>query len=136
MPSATKINFKKHEHLNGMLCVYESGQLVPFDIRRVFTVSAKAGDIRGEHAHKQCAQLLICVSGSIRVGCDDGVIVTQYLLDNMGMGLLVPPGVWATEEYLKDDAVLMVLCNLGYEESDYIRDYNEFKIFTGLRILI
>ena len=132
MTSATAIHFKKYEDTNGMLCVYEGGQQVPFDIRRVFTVSAKAGDIRGDHAHKQCTQLLICVSGKIRVRCDDGSAVTEHLLDNMSEGLLVPPGIWAKEKYVTDDAVLMVLCDRGYEAEDYLRDYNDFKTFIGL----
>lgn len=130
--AATIIHFKKYEDPNGVLCVYEGGQQVPFDIRRVFTVSARAGDTRGDHAHKQCTQLLICVSGKIRVSCDNGSVVAQHLLDNMGAGLLVPPGIWAKEEYMTDGAVLMVLCDRGYEAEDYIRDYTDFKTFTGV----
>lgn len=132
MINATAVHFKKYEDTNGIVCVYEGGQLVPFDIRRVFTVSARGGDIRGDHAHKQCTQLLICVSGKIRVSCDDGSAVTEHLLDNMGAGLLVPPGIWAREEYMTDGAVLMVLCDRGYEAEDYLRDYNDFKTFVGL----
>lgn len=132
MTSATAVHFKKYEDTNGMLCVYEGGQQVPFDIRRVFTVSARAGDTRGDHAHKQCTQLLICVSGKIRVSCDNGSAVTVHILDNMGAGLLVPPGIWAREEYITDGAVLMVLCDRGYEAEDYLRDYNDFKTFVGL----
>jgi dTDP-4-dehydrorhamnose 3,5-epimerase-like enzyme len=91
------------------------------------------GDIRGNHAHKQCLQLLICVSGQIRVSCDDGSFVIHHLLDSMNCGLLVPPGIWAREEYMTDGAVLMVLCDRSYEEGDYIRDYNDFKKFVGHR---
>jgi len=101
----------------------------PFDIRRVFTVSAKAGDIRGDHAHKKCSQLLVCVSGRIRVSWDNGSVVSDQLLENMGSGILIPPGIWAKEEYLEDDSVLMVLCDRGYESEDYIRSYPEFREF-------
>jgi dTDP-4-dehydrorhamnose 3,5-epimerase-like enzyme len=132
MTSATAVHFKKYEDTNGVLCVYEGGQQVSFDIRRVFTVSARAGDIRGDHAHKQCTQLMVCVSGKIRVSCDDGSEATWHVLDNMGAGLLVPPGIWAREEYMTDGAVLMVLCDRGYEAEDYIRDYNDYKTFIGL----
>jgi len=124
-----KIQFKKHEDSNGVLCVYESGQLVPFNICRVFTVSAKEGEVRGNHAHKECTQLLVCVSGKISVFCDDGQVENEYLLDNMDVGLLVPPGIWAKEKYLVDNAVLMVLCDRGFEPEDYIREYNEFKLY-------
>ena len=129
MAPASLINFPTHEDRNGTLSVYECGKQVPFDIRRVFTVSARKDDVRGAHAHKKCTQLLVCVSGQVRVICDDGSVLTQYLLDNMSMGLLVPPGIWASEEYLDNAAVLMVLCDRGYEADDYIRDYNDFKSF-------
>jgi dTDP-4-dehydrorhamnose 3,5-epimerase-like enzyme len=117
--------------MNGILCVYESGKQVPFDIRRVFTVSAMAGDVRGNHAHRQCSQLLICTVGEIRVACDNGVEVSHHLLNGVDCGLLVPPGIWAREDYMTDGAVLMVLCDRIYEEDDYIRDYDEFKSVAG-----
>lgn len=133
MANATPIHFQMHEDINGVLCVYECGRDVPFDIRRVFTVSAGSGDVRGDHAHKKCTQLLVCVSGQIRVTCDDGSRVTQCLLDNMSIGLLVPAGIWAKEEFMEDDSVLMVLCDRDYEADDYIRDYNDYKTFLGLK---
>lgn len=131
MALAIPVHFKKHVESNGVICVLECGQQVPFDIRRVFTVSARAGDIRGDHAHKKCTQLLVCVYGQIHVTCDDGSAITEYRLDNMSEGLLVPPGIWAIEKYMVDDAVLMVLCDRGYEAEDYIRDYTDFKMFLG-----
>lgn len=131
MTNVTAVHFPRYLDPNGDLCVYEAGQQVPFDIRRIFTVSALAGDIRGDHAHKQCSQLLVCVSGQIRVVCDDGSVVTHHQLDSMNYGLLVPPGIWSREEYITDGAVLMVLCDRDYEEEDYIRDYNDFKTFVG-----
>lgn len=131
MTDVTAVQFARYADSNGVLYVYESGGGVPFNIRRVFTVSADAGDIRGDHAHKLCTQLLICVSGSIEVTSDDGSNVVQHLLDNPGDGLLVPPGVWLREEYLTAGAVLMVFCDRNYEPSEYIRDYNEFRHFFG-----
>ena len=124
------VSFKKFPAANGLLCVCESGRSVPFDIRRVFLVSAGSGDIRGDHAHKTCTQLLVCVSGKIRVSCDDGTVVTHHLLEDICTGLLVPPGIWATEAYLTD-AVLMAMCSQDYDADDYIRDYTEFKAFIG-----
>lgn len=132
MIEATAIKFPRYIDPNGDLCVYECGRQVPFDIRRVFTVSAVSGDMRGDHAHKQCTQLLVCVSGKIRVHCDNGAVVTKYQLDSMNIGLLIPPGIWAREEYVTDGAVLMVLCNQNYNEADYIRDYKDFKTFVTL----
>jgi dTDP-4-dehydrorhamnose 3,5-epimerase-like enzyme len=127
MKALRTIHFPTFEDSNGVLGIYEGMAHVPFDIKRVFTVSANENDIRGEHAHKKCTQLLICVSGEIRVDCDDGIQVSQYLLSGLSKGLLIPPCTWAKEEYLTDNAVLMVLCDRGYEADDYIRDFEEFK---------
>ena len=133
MTVATLISFPRHEDTNGDLCVYEGGQYVPFEIQRVFTVSAKAGDIRGDHAHRKCTQLLVCICGKVRVTCDDGSVTEEYILDSRGVGLLVPHGIWAKEEYLLCDGVLMVLCDQVYEAADYIRDYKDFKSFVEAR---
>jgi dTDP-4-dehydrorhamnose 3,5-epimerase-like enzyme len=132
MNVATAIKFPRYIDPNGDLCVYECGRQVPFGVQRVFTVSAVSGDMRGDHAHKQCTQLLVCVSGCIKVYCDNGAVETCHRLDSMHVGLLIPPGIWAREEYLTDGAVLMVLCNQNYDENDYIRDYEVFKTYFAL----
>lgn len=131
MAKALRVDFPEYKDSNGVLAVYQSGKEVPFAIQRVFTVTAKNGDTRGDHAHKQCSQLLVCVSGRIRVTCDNGLEKTQFLLDGLSDGLLVPPRIWAKEEYLNDDAVLMVLCDRDYEDDDYIRVYSDFIKLLG-----
>ncbi len=133
MPSARLINFPTYNDSNGTLAVQECGKHVPFEIQRVFTISANTGDIRGNHAHKQCTQLLVCIVGKICVTCDDGSLVTEHILDTMGIGLLIPPGVWAKQEYLVDGSVLMVLCDSKYVENDYLRDYKEFQLLIGAK---
>ncbi len=127
MSSATLLSFPNCADINGTLAAYESGKQVPFDIRRVFTVRAGAGDVRGEHAHRECAQLLICVSGQVRVSCDNGSGISTFLLEGIDVGLLIPPGIWAKQEYLSSNSVLMVLCDRGYDADDYLRDYEDFR---------
>lgn len=131
MSNVRLVQFQKHKDPNGVLCVYEHGRPIPFEIQRVFTILAATADVRGDHAHKKCTQLLVCLSGKIRVTCDDGSTVTQYALDSMDTGLLIPPGVWARQEYMMNGAILMVLCDRVYEAEDYLRDYAEFKEFIG-----
>ncbi len=133
MSIASAIHFHKHEKEGGALCVYQGASLVPFDIKRVFTVSGEVGSIRGNHAHRRCTQLLVCVSGQIKVSCDDSAHTVDHVLSDMSQGLLVPPGIWAIQEYLTDAAVLMVLCDRGYEADDYIHDYQEFKNHIDLQ---
>lgn len=125
-------NLQRHEEDNGFLCVFQRGVNVDFDIRRVFAVSASQGDVRGKHAHRQCSQLLMCAAGEILVTCDDGSKRAEYLMNGMHMALLIPPGIWATQEYLTDDALLFVVCDRDYEAEDYIRDYGEYKKFLNV----
>lgn len=135
MTKPIEVTFPRYADKNGVLCVYQCGHDVPFDIRRVFTVTAGKRDIRGDHAHKQCTQLVVCVAGEILVSCDDGAVVTQYHLTDMGTGLLIPPGIWAKEEYVRGESVLMVFCDREYEADDYIRNYDDFKKYIGTREL-
>ena len=62
----------------------------------------------------------------MEVCCNDGSSTSLYVLDKPNFGLLVLPRVWAEQTYLCDDSVLTVLCDKPYDESDYIRDYQDF----------
>lgn len=126
-----KITFKKNENSSGGLSVYQSGELVPFDIKRVFVVSANKGEERGHHAHINCIQLLVAVAGEIEVEVSDVAKQSvSYSLRQFNEGLLIPPGIWASQRYIKEGSVLMVLCDHEYDESDYIRDYEGFSEFN------
>jgi len=110
----------------GALSIFQGGEDVPFSISRVFTVNAGAGEIRGHHAHRECAQFLVAVSGKVRVVVDDGAGRNVITLDNNRVGLLIPPSIWAEQTYLEDETILMVLCSHAYNEGDYVRDYKDF----------
>jgi len=124
------LNFKKRtgqlKEL-GELVFLEGMKDISFEIKRIYyTHSAKAGVVRGRHAHKKLEQLLICVYGVIKVMCDDSEVQEYYTLDDPAKGLYVGPGIWHTMKWLKDDSVLLVLASDYYDESDYVRDYDEF----------
>ena len=110
----------------GVLRVFESED-VPFTIKRVFSVvNAKGDSKRGQHAHKICNQLICCVSGSVKLICDDGNKQIELLLKPDSEAILIPSGIWAEQKYLKDNSVIIVFCDQPYDESDYIRDYQKF----------
>jgi len=111
---------------DGDLVVMELG-VIPFSIARVFSVRAELNAIRGNHAHRQCIQFLTCASGCVEVLCDDGSQAVTYVLESPRQGLLIPAGIWAQQTYKQENSVLTVLCDRGYEEEDYIRDYSEFS---------
>jgi dTDP-4-dehydrorhamnose 3,5-epimerase-like enzyme len=124
-----KRTFPVYRDPNGVLTVFEgpSGAArVPFPIARAFTVFANKGDVRGEHAHYRCTQLLVCLSGAILVTTFDGTNTEEVVLEDSGEGILIPPRTWAAQEYQKDNSVMMVLCDRVYEPEDYIRDRQAF----------
>jgi dTDP-4-dehydrorhamnose 3,5-epimerase-like enzyme len=126
-----RVELPLHGAENGELVVMEGLSHVPFRIARVFTVRAHLDAVRGMHAHRSCTQFLVCASGAIEVICDDGDETRAVVLDRPGLGLLIPPSIWAEEIYRQMDSVLVVLCDRNYEADDYIRDYADFKAYRA-----
>ncbi|EPC1227774.1 TPA: WxcM-like domain-containing protein, partial [Citrobacter freundii] len=58
----------------------------------------------------------------------DGINVENVLLDSPTIGLVIEPMVWHEMYDYSEDCVLMVLADDFYDESDYIRSYEEFKM--------
>jgi mannose-6-phosphate isomerase-like protein (cupin superfamily) len=108
------------------LAVFENGRQVPFAVDRVFLIHADRATKRGNHAHRRCSQALICVSGTCEVTVDDGRTRKKIVLSGPDRGVLVPAGIWAEQSYKTPGTILMVLCDLRYDEGDYIRDYDAF----------
>ena len=100
---------------------------IPFDIKRIFYLyDIPGGESRGAHAHKECHQFLIAASGSFEVLVDDGKTKRLIQLNRPYIGLHIPPGIWASEINFSSGSICLVLASHLYNESDYIRDYNEF----------
>jgi len=124
------LEFPYFKENNGDLVVAEEqSREVPFSIARIFNVRAQKGDVRGEHAHRLCTQILICTNGAIEVSCDDSSATQVYVLDQPNYGLLIKPGIWTKQKYLEDNTVLTALCDRHFEENDYIHNYYDFKVY-------
>ena len=94
-------------------------------VKRIFFNKSYEKEIRGDHAHFNCWQTLVCLEGKIKVTLDDGKNKNTFILENKGQALTIPPKIWGTEEY-EPDAYLMVLCSKVYDKKDYIQDYQIF----------
>lgn len=118
--------------LRGDLSVGEFERQVPFSVKRYFLVfSVPTAETRGEHAHKKCQQFLICVKGSCKVIADDGKNREEFILDQPNKGLYLPSMTWGIQYQYSQDAVLLVFTSDYYDNSDYIRDYDEFIKLTN-----
>ena len=68
------------QDMRGDLCAAEVGGDLPFVVRRGFLVyNVPNAELRGEHAHRRCAQFLMAVKGSVRVVVDDGAVMRLAL---------------------------------------------------------
>ncbi len=111
----------------GNLSVIEGGRHVPFDIKRVFYLyDVPGGETRAGHALKTTEQFIIAASGSFDVVLDDGTERRVYGLNRSWKGIYVPPMMWRELVNFSSAGVCLVLASAYYDESDYIRDYQEF----------
>ena len=132
MESVKLLEFPIFEEDNGELVVFEENiEVIPFSIKRIFNVRSEKDSVRGKHAHRLCSQILICSNGSIQVTCDDSTKKEIYILDKPNYGLLVSPGIWAEQKYIKQNTSMTVICDRLYEAEDYISDYADFRIFAN-----
>jgi len=111
----------------GNLTFIEGEKHVPFEIKRVFFLyDVPTEEGRGAHAHKTLHQFLVCLSGSFDVQLDDGENRTSVHLNRPWRGLHIPPMVWAAEANFDAGSVCLVLASDVFNESDYIRNYEDF----------
>lgn len=111
----------------GGLVVAEALKNIPFEIKRVYWIhSTQKGVERGFHGHKALQQVAVAVSGSCEIVLDNGDMKATVSLDSPSKGVSIGSGVWRVIKNFSSDCVLVVFANSLYDESDYIRDYDEF----------
>jgi len=116
----------------GDITVVEGTATVPFEIARVYYLyDMPAESSRGGHAHKELQQLIICVMGSFDLIVDDGKNRRSITLRRASEGLLVPRMIWRELVNFSSGAICFTLASLPYQESDYIRDYEEFRRYKA-----
>jgi hypothetical protein len=122
------IDLPKITDIRGNLTFIESNKHIPFEIKRVYYLyDVPGGESRGGHAHKNLEQFIIAASGSFDVILDDGFERKRFYLNRSYYGLYVPCMIWRELNNFSSGSVCLVLASDFYCESDYIRDYEEFK---------
>ncbi len=131
IPGVSFVKFTTATDLRGDLMAADFTRQVPFPVKRAFFVTnVPSHHVRGEHGHKECHQLLVCLQGSVMVSADNGKERNQWLLDRPGLGLHIHPMVWAAQYHYSQNAVLAVFASHSYDANDYLRDYEGFIQLT------
>lgn len=121
------LQMPRFNDMRGALSVGDFARDLPFAPQRYFLVfDVPTQETRGEHAHRRCHQLLLCVKGSVRVLADDGTHRAEYTLDSPSTAIHLPPMTWGTQYRYSRDAVLLVFASEPYDADEYIRDYATF----------
>ena len=113
----------------GHLVIAEGKIDVPFEIKRVFYIYGSDADVvRGQHANRKTEFVLINVAGKSKVRLRDGEgNEAIFSLNRPHTGSYIPNMVWKDMYDFSEDSVLLVLASEHYDNSEYIRNYDDFE---------
>jgi dTDP-4-dehydrorhamnose 3,5-epimerase-like enzyme len=115
----------------GNLTFIEANKHVPFEIKRVYYLyDVPGGATRGGHAHKHLQQFIIAAMGSFDVILDDGSERKRFHLNRSYYGLYIPTMIWRELDNFSSGSVCLALVSELYDEDDYIRDYDAFRVIV------
>lgn len=86
---------------------------------------------RGGHSHIAQHETLVALSGSFEVIVNDGENTRHILLNKPDIGLHIPPGFWRELNNFSSGAVCLVFAEKAFDESDYIRDFDDYLKHSG-----
>jgi dTDP-4-dehydrorhamnose 3,5-epimerase-like enzyme len=120
------VYFPVIEDVRGNLAFIQN-DILPFEFKRIYYLfDVPSSAFRGGHSHINQHEILIAISGSFEVVLDDGQQKNKVLLNKPNKGLLIKNNIWRELQNFSSGAVCLVIASDVFEESDYIRDYNEF----------
>lgn len=132
LPESHLIALTRADDIRGSLMAIDFARQLPFVPQRFFTVfRVPSRDVRGQHAHRRCQQLLVCLAGAVTCMVDNGRERYSVVLDRPDVGLHMPAMTWGAQFAYSANAVLGVFASLPYDDTDYIRDYEEFLAALG-----
>lgn len=123
------IQLPKITDARGNLSFLQNSDHIPFNIKRVFWIyDVPGGEKRGGHAFKKQQEVIIVISGSVDIiVVDRAGNETKFCLNRSYSGLYIPPMHYRHLENFSTNSVSVHLSDSEFDESDYIRDIEEFK---------
>jgi hypothetical protein len=122
------INFPKISDDRGNLTFIQNPEHIPFEIQRVYWIyDVPSGQTLGGHAFKTQEEIIITLSGSVEIYTSDGVTEESITLNRPYVGLHIPRMTWRQLRNFSTNTVVLILSSDSFDETDYIRDYNQFS---------
>lgn len=111
----------------GNLSFFENNHQIPFAIKRTYWIyDVPGGESRGGHAYHTSEEFVVALSGSFDVILDDGNEKQVFSLNRSYYGLYIPKMYWREVNNFSTNSLALIVTNTEYNESDYIRDYDDF----------
>jgi hypothetical protein len=112
----------------GSLSFFENENQIPFKIERSYWIyDVPGGEIRGGHSFKESHEFIVALSGSFDVVLNDGNEEQRFNLNRSYYGLYIPKLIWRSIENFSTNSLALIVSSIGYDPTDYIRDFQEFK---------
>jgi len=122
------IHLPKIEDERGNLSFFQNNSHIPFVIKRTYWIyDVPGGEYRGGHAFKEQQEVIIALSGSFDVVLHDGKQEHRFLLNRSYYGLYIPGKIWRSLENFSTNSLALIVSDMDFSESDYIRDFDMFK---------
>ena len=121
------IELPKINDPRGNLTFIESGQHVPFEVKRNYWIyDVPSGMWRDGHAFKTQEEFIVALSGSFDVVVNDGNGEQVFHLSRPQIGLYVPKMTWRHIDNFSTNSVALVLSSTAYDAADYIEVFDEY----------
>lgn len=121
------VELPKFTDPRGNLSFVEQLNHIPFEIKRTYWIyDVPGGETRGGHAYRENQEFIVALSGAFDVIVDDGITKKKFTLNRSYYGLFVPAGLWREMENFSTNSLALEFSSIHYDESDYIRDYDEY----------
>ena len=134
LSSVRIIDFPKIEDPRGNLSFIQAPEQLPFALQRAYWIyDVPGGKKRWGHAFHAQEEVIVALSGSFDVVLSDGNDERRYHLSRSYYGLYVPPMTWRYIDNFSTNSLAYVLSSTLYDEADYIRDYDEFLKYKGVK---
>lgn len=125
------IELPKFLDKRGNLSFAENNNQIPFVIKRTYWLYDVPGGIsRGGHSEINNEELIVALSGSFEINVDDGYRQKTFILNRSYYGLYIPKGLWREIKEFSTNALALEFGSIGYDENDYIRDYDTFLKYS------
>lgn len=130
--TARLIELPKINDPRGNLTFIESGQHVPFEVKRNYWIyDVPSGMWRDGHAFKTQQEFIVALSGSFDVVVNDGHAEKTFHLARPQIGLYVPAMTWRHIDNFSTNSVALILADTFYDAGDYIEDFDAFKMLKN-----